>query len=109
MKICGETQVRVTYKDQQHNLPLVVVGGSGPPLLGRNWLQQIKLDWKEINIVSTNLESLLQQYHTLFKDKLGTMTGVTAKLSVRPDATPKFFRARTTPYALKDAIERDIT
>jgi len=59
LKICGEAQVRVTYKDQQHNLSLVMVGGSSPPLLGRNWLQQIKLDWKEIIIVTTYLKSLL--------------------------------------------------
>ena len=34
--------------------------------------------------------------------------GVTAKLKVNPDTTPKFCRARPTPYALKDAIEKDI-
>ena len=27
------------------NLPLIVVAGTGPLLLGLNWLEQIKLDW----------------------------------------------------------------
>ncbi|CAH3040403.1 unnamed protein product [Pocillopora meandrina] len=26
-------------------LPLIVVDGEGPPLLGRNWLEQLKLNW----------------------------------------------------------------
>ena len=108
LTICGENQVVVKYKNQQYNLPLVVVEGDGPPLFGRNWLQQITLDWKEIGMVTTNLDSLLQRYHSLFKDELGTMVGVTAKLNVKPNATPKFCRARATPYALRDVIEKDI-
>ena len=39
IKICRQTQMSVTYKDQQYNLQLVVVEGNGPPLLGRDWLK----------------------------------------------------------------------
>ena len=108
LKICGETDVCVKYNDQQCHLQLVVVEGEGPPLFGQNWLQEIKLDWKEISMVSISLESLLQRYHTLFKDELGTMVGVTAKLHIKSDTVPKFCRARAAPYALRDAIEKDI-
>ena len=76
IKICGQTQVSVAYKDQKYNLRLVVVEGNGPPLLGRDWLKVIKLDWREINVVATNLDSLLQQYRPLFKDELETMVEV---------------------------------
>ena len=34
------------------------------------------------------------------------MVGVQTKLAVKPDAKPKFCRARTAPYALQDAIEK---
>ena len=71
LKICRETDVCVKYNDQQCHLQLVVVEGEGLPLFGRNWLQEIKLDWKEISMVSISLESLLQRYHTLFKDEFG--------------------------------------
>ena len=30
------------------SLPLVVVKGDGISLLGRNWLEEIRLDWKEV-------------------------------------------------------------
>ena len=38
IKVCGQTKVRVTctYKDQQHNLQLVVVKGNRSPLLDRD-------------------------------------------------------------------------
>ena len=77
-------------------------------LLGRNWLLKINFDWHEIKYVSTALGELLQKYRTLFSDELGTMVGVQAKVAVKPDATPKFCRARTAPYSLRDAIEKDL-
>ena len=36
------------------------------------------------------------------------MIGVQAKLAVKPDAKPKFCRARSAPYALWGAIEKDL-
>ena len=43
-------------------LPLVVVEGDGPALLGRNWLVNFQLDWQGIKKVYTGVESLLQKY-----------------------------------------------
>jgi len=34
LKLEGETNVKVSYKGQQFSLPLVVVAGNGPSLLG---------------------------------------------------------------------------
>ena len=42
----------VKYKEQRHGLPLLVVAGDGSSLLGRNWLEQIKLDWHNLNNVT---------------------------------------------------------
>ena len=46
LKLEGEATVNVNYQGQRFTLPLVVVTGNGPPLLGRNWLQHVKLNWK---------------------------------------------------------------
>jgi len=104
----GEANVNISYQGQQVTLPLVVVAGSGPPL-GCNWLQHIKLNWTEIKYVTTTVDGLLHKYHALFNDELGTMTGVQARHSVKPDSKPKFCRARATPYALREAFEKDLT
>ena len=40
----GTVDVVVKYGDQTAILPLLVVKGEGPSLLGRNWLAALKLD-----------------------------------------------------------------
>ena len=41
----GTITVDVTYGQQQHrNMELLVVGGSGPSLMGQNWLKVVRLD-----------------------------------------------------------------
>lgn len=44
----GMIMVAVNYENQQHELPAVVVKSQGPNLLGRDWLQVIKLNWGTI-------------------------------------------------------------
>lgn len=44
----GETDFSVSYKDQEATLPLVIVSGTGPSLLGCNWLSTLRLDWLEV-------------------------------------------------------------
>jgi len=51
LKILEEITIDVQYGKQSATLPLVVVQGSGPTLLGRDWLQKITLDWKGIHQV----------------------------------------------------------
>ena len=110
LQVLGQTHMLVDYKQQKMKLPLLIVQGDGPSLLGRNWLKSIKLDWKEIKhvTVQAKLDFLLDKYSVLFRNELGTMSGIEAKLSVKSDAVPKFCRARPVPYALKEAIEKDL-
>ena len=44
----GEAYVKVEYSGLQHPLPLLVVQGGTSASFGRNWLMDIKLDWKNI-------------------------------------------------------------
>ena len=50
LKVVGEIEVKVEYENQ--NAKSVVVG-DGPNLLGRNWLQLIRLNWHSIKVVNT--------------------------------------------------------
>jgi len=51
MKVVGQINVHVKYGTQSAPLVLVVVTGNGPSLFGRNWLEYIQLDWKQIATV----------------------------------------------------------
>ena len=106
--MAGEVQVTVSYGQQGGTFTLYVVKGGGPSLLGRDWLRHIRLDWKTIartvrEALPARLEVLLQSYSEVFGGELGTMNSVQARLQVKPDAQPKFFRPRAVPFALKEA------
>ncbi len=44
----GMLKVKVQNETQQSELTLIVVDGNGPGLFGRDWLDQLKLNWKSI-------------------------------------------------------------
>ncbi len=56
----GILEVKVQYKYQNCNLNLVVVKGSGPSLLGRDWLKHIRLDWYQLNSVRVSEDELCE-------------------------------------------------
>ena len=88
------------------------MAGDGPSLLGRDWLQHIKLNWREIKAVATHavgsLEYLLDKYGDIFTDDLGTIKAHCATLHVKQGEKPKFFKAQSVPYAVKGAIADEL-
>ncbi len=95
--VMGTTNVRVTYEGQDISLPLLVTEGNGPSLIGRNWLMNLKLNWKEIFVIKSEktLEDILSQNAEVFGDELGTLKGVRAKQYVDSTATPRFHKAKS--------------
>ena len=45
IQVKRQVPVQVYNGQQTFDLGLIVVAGSGPILLGRNWLHSIRLDW----------------------------------------------------------------
>ena len=52
---------------------------------------------------------MLNRLPDVFKEELGTLQGFTAKILVDSDAQPRFCKARSVPYALKDKVEEELT
>ena len=105
----GYACVNVRYKGQQAVLPLVVVAGDGPSLLGRNWLTAIRLDWYSINNIPTvTIEDILMKYSDVFEDSLCKYNGPPVKFVIDPEAQPRFFKARPVPYAIKNKVQEAI-
>ncbi|XP_028418795.1 uncharacterized protein K02A2.6-like [Dendronephthya gigantea] len=109
--VLGEAEVQVGYESQRMKLPLLVVKGEGPPLLGRNWLAKLRLNWSVIHyttkVKTPSLEELSKSY-SVFNGKLGTVKGITASLKVKDTCQPKFFKPRPVPFALKDKIADEL-
>ena len=91
MPVTGEMNAQVQYKSQSCSLPLLVVGGDGPPLSGRNWLRHLKLDWQTIGLTALSgrvarVQDLLHKYPAVFSEKLGKMKHHKATLHVPASA-----------------------
>ena len=110
--IVGKANVTVEYKGQQATLPLLVVEILGPTLLGRNWLSRIRLDWPSLVCRITEdkaqLDNILQKHSKVFTKELGKLVGYKAKIHVDANVTPKFFKARSIPYAMRAKIEEEL-
>ena len=52
-----------------------------------------------------SLEAVLKAHQQVFTDELGT---VNATIHVDPDATPRFFKARSLPFSLKKKVEQEL-
>ena len=111
IQVKGQLIVHICYKGQTSPLKLVEVNGAGPNLFGRNLLKYIRLDWHRIATVqpgSQEVQALLQQHSNLFKDELGTVNSHKATLHIKPEATPKFFKPRPVPFAIKGAVGKEL-
>ncbi len=89
-----------------------MVQGSGPSLLGRDWLAELCLDWKELHRVHMvprrRLQTLLESHPEVFKDELGTLKYVKATIHVDSEAKPRFCRPRSVPYALRGKVAKEL-
>ena len=107
--VVGEVDVKVTYEGQVATLPLVIVGGDGPTLFGRNWLQTLCLNWSKIHsVLSTGVQDVLGRHEDVFQPRLGEYKGFQARINVDPKATPRFHKARIVPYSQRALVDQEL-
>ena len=88
-----------------------VVQGSGPSLLGRDWLKVLHLDWSHLHQITQTPDKwceVMDRHTEVFKEELGRVQGVKAKIHVDPQAQPRFYRPHNVPYALKGKVENEL-
>ncbi|XP_043193617.1 uncharacterized protein K02A2.6-like isoform X5 [Amphibalanus amphitrite] len=105
--VLGEFSTDVTYNGRLYRqLPIVVVHGSAPCLLGRNWLEKMQICWSDVHALRTShLQRLKSKYGSVFREGLGTLKGVEVRLDIDRSVVPKFFKARSLPFAYKQKVE----
>ena len=110
MPVLGLITVPVHHNNKQKILPLLVVKGGGPSLLGRDWLQHLRLDWKAIHQVCLidDVRAILDRYAGLFQEELGTLQGTKVKLLMDSDVQPKSCKPRPVPFALRQKVETEL-
>uniref|UniRef100_H3AQV6 ribonuclease H n=1 Tax=Latimeria chalumnae TaxID=7897 RepID=H3AQV6_LATCH len=86
-------------------LPILDVTRSGPNLLGRGWIGELSLTWGPVNQATQSshktLQDMLAKHVMVFKEELGT----TVKIYIEHNETPRYFKPRSVPYAMKPKVE----
>ena len=114
--ILGKCQVKVQCQGKSANLFVVVSKGDRQNLLGRTWIDSLKLDLNKIyhmnavdaSPIHSTLSTLINCYSSIFKDGLGHCHKLKVHLTLKPDATPKFCKSRLLPFSIKPAVEQDL-
>ena len=69
------------------------------------------MDWNELFYAdhsSTRLQEVINKYSEVFRDELGTLNGRKAKIHVKENSKPQFYRHRAVPYALRAGVEKEL-
>lgn len=124
--VLGYFGVCVNSGIESRDLKLYVVESKRKPLLGREWLRELKFDWNKIlnekqnaqfvssikqlhtTRISERIEQLKQKYSTVFEKSMGRIEGVQARIRLQPNAEPIFVKARKLPFALREAVEKEL-
>ena len=121
----GKFMADVKLHSQHRKLPLYVIETGSNPLLGRDWLKEIQLNWSEIKAVHTAeainqhspklnrgihiVQSLMvKHFSTLFSTAMGDLKHLTAKFTLKPDAVPKFVKARPDPLSMRKKVSDEL-
>lgn len=82
----------------------------GKPLYGHERLVKLRLNWSEIKLLSRKCsktcsqEILKKKFPDVFSNDIRHVKGIKAKLKLKRDSQPKFMKARTVPFAMKEMI-----
>ena len=108
--ILGSLNVTVQYEAQSFILPLIVVQGDGPSLLGRNWLEVIRLNWNHIHSIVQphTIDTLIERFPSVFTEELGLFKDGSITIQIIPSAKPKFFKPCPVSYHLCDNVELEL-
>ena len=92
LRVVGEAAVQVTYRGQKHSLMITIVEGSGPPLLGRDWVYKLGVKLVEpqdqVTVLHTestgSLKDILSKYSELFQDNTGSRKRLKGEVTREP-------------------------
>ncbi|KAK0070302.1 hypothetical protein Bpfe_000285 [Biomphalaria pfeifferi] len=108
----GKANVIVYNHHETKKPPLYILSKGSNPILGREWIRSLKINWSDINqlissesCIQENINCLIKEFE-VFSEGIGTVRNMQATIAIKDDAKPKFCNARPVPYAIKAKVER---
>ena len=78
--LLGTGKTTIKYKDQATRLPVLIVKGQGPNIMGRDSITALKLKWSSVHqLKGLDIANALEKHSEVFEDELGCITEVEAK------------------------------
>ena len=102
----GSVTVDVHHQENSYQLPCLVVQGTGPNLIGRDWLEHLKLDWSTVHHIDS--VDYARLFPELFREGIGKFNGVRQKLYVDDKVMPRCFKPRPVPLALRGKVHAEL-
>ena len=115
LSVKGEIEVIVQKGQQTQKGTFVLVDNANGqlPLLGRDWLAKIRLNWSELldmsrSVHKVDIQSLKEEFADVFKEELGLLVGIEAEIELKEDTSSKFCKPRPIPFALRSQVEEEL-
>ena len=113
ISVVGQCNVTAELDGQSVHLLLVVVEGNGPPLLGRSWLQKLRIPWDkmfDVNAVHNDqvLQSVLREFNSMFSNATGLLQDVTLHFEYDKSVSPEFYKHRSPALSMRRRIESEL-
>ncbi|XP_032067723.1 uncharacterized protein K02A2.6-like [Thamnophis elegans] len=107
--VIGTRKVRVQFKGFDGRLPLIIVEGRLPSLLGLDWFQSLGLQISGIHHLSESaLDCLVAEFPAVFDGSLGKYTGTPVSFNLDPSVQPVRMKPRRVPIALKPKVDAEL-
>jgi len=117
----GFVRVKVKDTDSWKYLNMYVVKYDRQPLLGREWINQLKTfnklkeslkEVQSLNLVelsgTNRLKKLLEKYGNVTSEEFTPIKKIKAQLNLKPDSQPVFLRSRQVPFQIKNKVENEL-
>ncbi|XP_053698835.1 uncharacterized protein K02A2.6-like [Sabethes cyaneus] len=123
VNIEGMLKVTVHYRAKTYSLPLYVSSVRKQPLLGRQWMREMRIDLNDVaytdvhavsaaavspKITNAAVRSLVERYANLYDPSIGKIKGLSAKLVLKANTDPLYIKARPVPFSLREAVETEL-
>ena len=115
LSVVGKANVDVKYGTNCVNLPLIVVRGNSPNLLGRSWFDSLGIFIGGVHCLSDHpsISNVIEKYSDIFKQDLGQFKGTPVDFVLDQNIPPIFCKPRRVPFGkiaqVDDAIDELIS
>uniref|UniRef100_A0A2D4LWC9 Peptidase A2 domain-containing protein n=1 Tax=Micrurus spixii TaxID=129469 RepID=A0A2D4LWC9_9SAUR len=107
--IVGTGKFLAQFQQFRGQLPLLIVDGSLPSLLGLDWFPALGLHVRGIlSIATSKLDKLYTDYADVFSEGLGCYVGTPISFNVDASAVPVRLKPHRVPFAVRPKLDQEL-